>query len=136
MEPAHALEVGGQARRSVVQTVGEGGQQGPCVGELSGQDVFAGADAVVGEGGPSVGFPGQVGQAQGWACGSPAVVPSAGVRVEAVVGQGTVTVGGDQVDGVDEVVADGVADEVVEVDADPAGFDAVAAEGDLVQYVV
>lgn len=39
--------------------------------------------------------------------------------------------GGDQVDGVDQVVAHGFGDEVVEVDADPAGFDAFPAARDL-----
>ena len=41
-------------------------------------------------------------------------------------------VSGEQVDGVGEVVAHGVGDEVVEVDPGPAGLDAFAADADLV----
>jgi hypothetical protein len=59
------------------------------------------------------------------------VVPEPGGRVEAVERKRAVAVAGEQVDGVDEVVADGVGDEVVEVDPDSAGFDAFAAEAEF-----
>ena len=73
-----------------------------------------------------------VGQVQRRLAEPGVVAPEAGARVEAVVGQQPVAVGGEQVDGVDEVVGDGVGDEVVEVDPGPAGLDALAAVADLV----
>jgi hypothetical protein len=85
---------------------------------------------------PAVGREAHVGQTQRRIVGVVAVAPLSGVRVETEVGQQPVAVRGDQVDGVDEVVADGVADEVVEVDAGPAGLDAVAVVHDLVEQGV
>ena len=48
------------------------------------------------------------------------VPPQPGAGVEPVAGQERPAVAGDDVDGLDDVVDDGVGDEVVEVDADPA----------------
>jgi hypothetical protein len=57
--------------------------------------------------------------------------PQAGVRVEPVVRQQPVAVGGDQLDRRGDVAGRGLRDEVVEVDPGPAGFDPVAAVADL-----
>src|SRR5664279_4724659 len=60
------------------------------------------------------------------------MTPQARGRVEAVVLQKPPSVPGYEPDRVDEVGEDRLGDEVVEVDADPAGFDALTAVGDLV----
>jgi hypothetical protein len=59
------------------------------------------------------------------------VSPQSGSGVEAVVLEQPPPLSGDEPDGRDDVAEDRLGDEVVEVDADPAGFDALAAVGDL-----
>jgi hypothetical protein len=58
-------------------------------------------------------------------------VPQPRRHVEAVVAEHPPAVPGDEPDGLDDVGARRVADEVVEVDPHPAGLDALAAAGDL-----
>ncbi len=60
----------------------------------------------------------------------------AGGGVEAVVAEQPPAVAGDQAHRLDEVVGDGVGDEVVEVDPHPARLDALAAAGDLALELV
>ena len=63
--------------------------------------------------------------------GAEVVSPHSAGRVEAVVLEQSPAVSGDEPDCLDEVGEDRLGDEVVEVDADPARFDALAAVGDL-----
>lgn len=77
----------------------------------------------------------QTRQSQWNGCGG-AVLPQPGVRVEGVVGQEPMAVPGNQPHCVDEVVADSIGDEVVEVEPHPARLDPVAAEGNLVVVAV
>ncbi|HEY6794836.1 MAG TPA: hypothetical protein VI248_09145 [Kineosporiaceae bacterium] len=72
----------------------------------------------------------QVRQADRGAAVVGVVAPQAALRIEAVVAEQAPAVGGEQVDGIDEVVGDGVGEEVVEVDPHPAGFEAAAAGAD------
>jgi hypothetical protein len=59
------------------------------------------------------------------------VPPAPGLRVEEVVAQQPPAVARDQPHRLDDVVGDGVGDEVVEVHPHPARLDALAAAGDL-----
>ena len=59
------------------------------------------------------------------------MTPQTRCRVEAVVLQKPPSVPGDEPDRGDEVGEDRLGDEVVDVDANPAGFDALTAVGDL-----
>jgi hypothetical protein len=59
------------------------------------------------------------------------VAPLAAARVELVVAEQPVPVGGQQVDRVDQEVGDRVGDEPVEADPDPARLDAQVAEAGL-----
>jgi hypothetical protein len=53
------------------------------------------------------------------------------VGIESIVGQQLPAFVGDQSDRVDDVLADNVADEVVQIDASPTRFDALTANLDL-----
>src|SRR5512132_3293333 len=130
-EPAEALEVRGQAGGAVVEPVGQAGHQDARLGKVADQGILTGAGLVGGPGQPGVGVVAHLAQAQGRLGWAVAVAPQAGVGVEAVVAKQPVAVAGDQVDGVDQVVADGVGDEVVEVHPHPAGLDALAAAAHL-----
>jgi hypothetical protein len=59
----------------------------------------------------------------------------AGARVEGVVDEQPVPVPAQQVDRLDQEVGDGVADEVVEAEPDPAGLDAEEAPPGLLAQV-
>ena len=59
------------------------------------------------------------------------VPPQPRAGIEAVVGQQRCTAVGDELDRRQDVVELGLVDEVVEVDPDPAGLDALAARADL-----
>ena len=59
------------------------------------------------------------------------MAPQPAVRFEPVVRQQFPALLGQQDDGLDQVVADRVADEVVEVHPGPAGLDALAPDVDL-----
>lgn len=79
---------------------------------------------------PGIGQP-QVGQPDRGHRRGGVVAPQAGARVEPVVAQQPVPVIGDNPDGLGEVVGDGIGDEVVKVDTDPARFDPITAAADL-----
>jgi hypothetical protein len=87
VEPAQGLEVAGQAGAALIEVVRACGKQGVCLAEVAGQGVFAGMTVPGGTGEIPVGSVAQVAQAQWRLRYAVAVVPSAGARVEAVIGE-------------------------------------------------
>ena len=117
MEVAQPLELGWQPARSRLHGDRAGGrQQLPGLAEVAGQGVLARAGP-----GPGVGAAlEQLGQGRDRVGGGQAVAPLAAARVELVVAEQPVPVGGQQVDRVDQEVGDRVGDEPVEADPEPS----------------
>ena len=99
--------------------------------QVAGEGLLAGLAAAPGVGHLAVRAVADVGQGDRWPGRPGGVPPQAGTRVEPVVREQPVTVGGDQLDRGGDEAGRGLRDEVVEVDPGPAGFDPVAAVADL-----
>src|SRR4029453_10548618 len=72
-----------------------------------------------------------VSQAEGRFDDACSMMPEPGVGIEAVARQQPPAVSSNEVDRVEDVGEDSLADEIVEVDPDPTRFDALAAARDL-----
>src|SRR6478609_8603854 len=111
------------------------GKNRACVGQVSGERVLAGPLVLRRVGEVAV-LEAHLVQAQGRLDRTVVVLPQTRRRLEDVVAEQAPTVTGHEPDRLDDVVGDDVGDEVVEVDAHPAGLDSLAAASDLALELV
>ena len=130
-EPAQSLEVGAQPCRPVVDGGRACGQQRVGLPKIAREGVFTCLRAAVRVGHRPVRAVGHFRQPQRRPRAAASMAPQAGARVETVVGQQPVPLRGQQVDRIRDVAGGGGGDEVIEVDARPAGLDPLAAVTDF-----
>jgi hypothetical protein len=108
VEVAQPLQLGGEPAAAVDRAGRRRGQQHPGLAELEGQDLLGVGGTRAGSGPAAAGTVEQVGEGRLRVGRGAVMAPVAAARVEAVVAEQPVAVAGQQVDRLDQVVADGV----------------------------